>query len=48
MKTQKEKIALLEEKLCNLCEESHPEDDRHEELTNKCCELEKCLHEKDN
>ena len=48
MKTQKEKIALLEEKLCGLCEEDHSEDGRHEELTQKCCDLEKCLHDKDN
>lgn len=32
VKTQKEKIALLEEKLCGLCEEDHPEDERHDEL----------------
>jgi len=38
--TQKEKIALLEEKLCNLCEEKHPDDGRHEELKKKCEDLE--------
>jgi len=32
MKTQKEKIVLLEEKLCMLCETKHPEDNRHEEV----------------
>merc|ERR1712195_261418 len=40
MKTQKEKIVLLEEKLCTLCEEKHPEDGRHEELKKKCEDLE--------
>merc|ERR1711957_914902 len=40
MKTQKEKIALLEEKLCMLCEEKHPEDGRHEEIKKKCADLE--------
>ena len=40
MDTQKEKIALLEEKLCNLCEEKHPDDERHDEIKQKCADLE--------
>jgi len=40
MKTQKEKIVLLEEKLCTLCEEKHPEDGRHAEMKKKCADLE--------
>jgi len=59
MKTQKEKIVLLEEKLCMLCDEEHVEDNRHEEkpvaiaapkdvvLEEKCCDLENCIHDKD-
>ena len=48
MKTQKEKIALLNEKLCKLCDEEHPDDDRHAELEDKCGELVECLEKKEN
>lgn len=48
MKTQKEKITLLNEKLCKLSEEDHPDEDRQIELENKCGELVETLEQKDN
>jgi hypothetical protein len=39
MKTQKEKISLLEEKLNTMCDESKPSDEREEELEQRCSQL---------